>query len=318
MKVKLSLFISLFLLCTTIFSSPIGATQNADIKNGSITIKLDNTQTNCSKENVSFGIKKVADIKDGKYITNPFYQKLNINFNQIETTKDLETIIQVLTNKTKEPDTIVSTNENGIAYAPNLEIGLYLVYIININKYDNIQPFLVSIPTFDEIDKTTIYDIEISPKHESFPLLRIYKTNSITNKTILNKNFEFNMYSNKLCDQFISKSNININEGYAEFTINYGTWYIKETIAPIGYQLSSDIIKIDFNDKGLFINNKFCQKEEQFYAIHFPNKPSFTNSKDTSDKSLIILYIIVALISMFSILYFRLRKNITHSKEHDF
>lgn len=295
----------------------IAKNTNINQELGEITINLNNTQMNSSKENISFGIKKVADIDNGKYVIDSFFQDLNIDFNQLKTSNDLETSIQCLLSKTKKPDILLTTDKNGIAKANNLKIGLYLIYAMNADESENIQPLLVSIPTFDMNEKTMIYAIHVFPKGEPLPLLRIYKTDSITNKEILNKNFEFSMYSNKLCNQLISKSSANINEGYATFKIKYGTWYIKETTAPIGYELSSQIIKVTYNNEGLFINDKYYPKDNQYYSVYFPNIPASLPSKDTSDKSFMNLYMIAFVISIFNIVFWGFKKIEPKTKEHD-
>ena len=44
-------------------------------------------------------------------------------------------------------------------------MGVYLVYAKNIANYDNITPFIVSIPSWNETDKSMSYDIQVIPKH---------------------------------------------------------------------------------------------------------------------------------------------------------
>ena len=59
----------------------------------------------------------------------------------------------------------MKTNASGECNIEDLDVGVYLVYAKNIANYDNITPFIVSIPSWNEADKTMSYDIQVIPKH---------------------------------------------------------------------------------------------------------------------------------------------------------
>lgn len=44
--------------------------------------------------------------------------------------------------------------------------GVYFLKATNIEKYEQIKPFLISIPTFNEEEGKMNYDITVIPKHE--------------------------------------------------------------------------------------------------------------------------------------------------------
>ncbi|WP_294189752.1 hypothetical protein [uncultured Clostridium sp.] len=67
--------------------------------------------------------------------------------------------------KVAKTDNLMKTNANGECNIDNLDVGVYLVYAKSIANYDNITPFIVSIPSWNEKDKSMSYDIQVRPKH---------------------------------------------------------------------------------------------------------------------------------------------------------
>lgn len=84
--------------------------------------------------------------------------------------------------------------------------------------------------------------------------IQVNKVDSQTMKAIVSKNFEFTMYSDEACQNVLARVNANTKDGTATFKdVPYGTYYIKETKAPLGYQLSTEVKKvvIDENTEGV-------------------------------------------------------------------
>ena len=131
---------------------------------GSITIKLADAKNNQSKEGVEFSISKIADIKDGLYKVKEDYKGVDVDLNNIKTANDLELAAELF-KKVAKTDNIMETNANGECNIDDLDVGVYLVYAKNIANYDNITPFIVSIPSWNETDKSMSYDIQVIPKH---------------------------------------------------------------------------------------------------------------------------------------------------------
>ena len=131
---------------------------------GSITIKLADAKNNQSKEGVEFSISKIADIEDGLYKVKEDYKGVEVDLNNIKTANDLELAAELF-KKVAKTDNLMKTNANGECNIGDLDVGVYLVYAKNIANYDNITPFIVSIPSWNETDKSMSYDILVIPKH---------------------------------------------------------------------------------------------------------------------------------------------------------
>ena len=131
---------------------------------GKITISLGDTTKKVSKENVVFGIKKVAEIENGEYISS----SSDLDFNNLDTALKMEeTAIKLTENVT--PDITVKTDKDGYCEVNDLDIGVYLIYVVDQNKYDIISPSLISIPYFNEDSKEMAYEQSIVPKHTPVP-----------------------------------------------------------------------------------------------------------------------------------------------------
>ncbi len=138
--------------------------EEVENRTGSITITLSDTEDNRDKSNVKFGVSKVADVIDGEYQLLDQYKNVEVDLNNIKTAADLELAANLL-KKDVVTNTIITTDTKGKCGIDNLEVGVYLLYIIDIGKYENITPFLVSTPSWNEADKTMSYDIKVIPKH---------------------------------------------------------------------------------------------------------------------------------------------------------
>ena len=65
--------------------------------------------------------------------------------------------------------------------------------------------------------------------------------------------------------------------------LRYGTYYIKELKAPKGYEKSDKILKLEINDKGVFVDGNEIQEKDEIYNFEFENTPVKTpNTGDTS------------------------------------
>lgn len=135
-------------------------------KLGSIEIRLPDTKKNLPKDGVKFAFTKVADVVDGSYVMN--IKDTGVDLNNIKNANELELAANKLS-KLVGPDEVKVTNELGICSLKNLEVGVYLVYAQDINKYENITPFLVAIPTWNTEEKDMLYDINVIPKHSPLP-----------------------------------------------------------------------------------------------------------------------------------------------------
>lgn len=139
--------------------------EDADVKEtGSISIKLEHSKDAESMKGVKFGITKVADLDKGEYVILDTYKNVNVPINKLETAEDLENATSKFNNLVKTPEKTITTDEKGQASVSDLDVGVYLISVIDDAKYDKIKPTMISIPTYIEKEGYK-FDIEIAPKH---------------------------------------------------------------------------------------------------------------------------------------------------------
>ena len=80
--------------------------------------------------------------------------------------------------------------------------------------------------------------------------IQVNKVDSVTKEAIKHKDFEFTIYADEECTQVIRTVSADKENGTATFKdMPYGTYYVKETKAPKGYQLSKEVKKVVLDDK---------------------------------------------------------------------
>lgn len=132
---------------------------------GSISIALTEGRKGTSRENVEFSCTKVGEIVNGEYRLKEEILSLSVNFNKIESANDMEDIAEKLGTMDINAERVLLTDKNGKLCFSGLTTGVYFLKATNIEKYEQIKPFLISIPTFNEEGKMN-YDITVIPKHE--------------------------------------------------------------------------------------------------------------------------------------------------------
>ena len=132
---------------------------------GSISIELEDVEKIKDKSNVKFSVNKVADVVNGEYKLTEDYSSSGLDLNLITKANDLEAAANKLAKLSKGNENTLVTDENGKGKIEDLEVGVYLVNAIDIANYENITPFLVSIPTWNESDKSMLYDVKAILKH---------------------------------------------------------------------------------------------------------------------------------------------------------
>lgn len=242
---------------------------------GSISVELtDPYDKYLSKENVKFGVVQIADIVKGEYVLNESFADDEINLNEIKTADEIDKVAKDMAKKVETPDYEMTTDEEGKATCKNLPVGVYLVYVEDLSDFETITPFIVGIPTWDDEDELFQYDVTVYPKHTALPRILVNKVDSETGQNIKSNKFEFTSYSQENCAESSKLEKIEGDEqtGTAEFLIRYGTTYIKESKAPQGYKLSDEVVKVEFTDKGLFVNGKEVKVDDEHrYSIVYQN-----------------------------------------------
>ena len=167
------------------------------------------------------------------------------------------------------------------------------------------------------IEKTAPYGYELTEEIEfvvttdketqkvemkDMPILKdiqLTKIDSKTKEVILEK-FTFGLYIDEECKELIQQVDSNKETGTILFDdVRYGTYYIKEITAPKGYEKSDKIVKVEINDKGVFVDDKELEEKENIYNFEFENSPIETpNTGDTSHLRLIAGIMILSLLGL--------------------
>lgn len=270
---------------------------------GSISVELtDPYDKYLSKENVKFGVVQIADIEKGEYILKESFAHEDLDLNGIQTADEIDKVAKDLAKKVETPDYEMTTDEEGKATCKDLPVGVYLVYVEDLSDFETITPFIVGIPTWDDEDELFQYDVTVEPKHTALPRILVNKVDSVTGQNIVSSKFEFTSYAQENCADSSKLETIAGDQetGTAEFLIRYGTTYIKESSAPQGYKLSNEVVKVEFTDKGLFVNGKEVKVDDEHrYSIVYQNVllPS-VNTGTTKNKDMMYMIIGIGIIAL--------------------
>ena len=107
------------------------------------------------------------------------------------------------------------------------------------------------------------------------PILRSVQVEKIDKDTgahIKSNKFRFGIYEDVECTKLIKEVGANEYEGTALFEdLRFGTYYIKETKAPLGYKLSDQVVKIEINDEGVFADGVSLEENNGVYSFEYHN-----------------------------------------------
>lgn len=131
--------------------------------------------------------------------------------------------------------------------------------------------------------------------------VKVIKVDSETKETIKDK-FTFAIYEDPECTKLIKEVKSNKEDGTALFEeLRYGTYYIKETKAPKDYELSTRVVKVEINDKGIFVDDEQVEEKENTIEFSFENKK--IEVPKTGDESSIKLIGGILILSILGIAY---------------
>lgn len=130
--------------------------------------------------------------------------------------------------------------------------------------------------------------------------IKVNKVDAITKKAIVSKQFEFTLYADEACTQAIKTAEADILAGAAVFNgLKFGTYYIKESKAPAGYKLSSEVVKV--------VVDKNLKNVGETYEITYADTPLPGQGVKTGDRTAIAGFVAIAAASMIGI-YIVLRR----------
>ena len=133
-----------------------------------------------------------------------------------------------------------------------------------------------------EIQKIEMKDMPILQN------IKLVKIDANTKESIKEK-FTFGLYEDEECKDLIKEYESNKEEGTIIFEdLRYGTFFVKEIKAPNGYVISDKVIKIEINDKGVFIDDVKVEGENSLYTFEFENAP--IDTPKTGDDSKTTIY----------------------------
>ena len=107
------------------------------------------------------------------------------------------------------------------------------------------------------------------------PILRsvqVEKIDKDTGEHIKSNKFTFGIYEDEECTKLIKEAGANEYEGTALFEgLRFGTYYIKEIKAPLGYKLSDQVVKIEINHEGVFADGVSLEENNGVYSFEYYN-----------------------------------------------
>ncbi len=102
--------------------------------------------------------------------------------------------------------------------------------------------------------------------------VQVEKIDKDTGEHIKSNKFRFGIYEDVECTKLIKEVGANEYEGTALFEdLRFGTYYIKETKAPLGYKLSDQVVKIEINDEGVFADGVSLEENNGVYSFEYYN-----------------------------------------------
>ena len=119
--------------------------------------------------------------------------------------------------------------------------------------------------------------------------IKVNKVDAEDHKDIL-KVAEFTLYSDAACTKKIRTAKTDTKNGIALFDdLTYGTYFVKETKAPAGYELSDEVVKVTIDDE-------WVKGDDKLRTIIYADKPLPGGTISTGDHmNTILLFIITGL-----------------------
>lgn len=166
----------------------------------------------------------------------------------------------------------------------------------------------------EEITFTVTQDKETQKiEMKDMPILtdvQLIKIDAETKERICD-DFVFGIYKDENCTELIEEVKSDKETATITFKdLRYNTFYIKEISSPDNYQLSDRVIKLEINDKGVFVNDIQLPKEEnKMYSFEFENtKIETPNTGDNSNIKLWITALIVSCILLITFFIIFIKK----------
>ena len=131
--------------------------------------------------------------------------------------------------------------------------------------------------------------------------VKVEKIDKATGEHIKSNKFVFGLFEDPECTKLIKEAGANEFEGSALFdNLRYGVFYIKEQRAPLGYELSSQVVKIEINQDGVFADGVSLENVDSTYSFVYYNSllPIVQTGNETNYALLVGLSIVIVPISV--------------------
>ncbi len=138
------------------------------------------------------------------------------------------------------------TTDGSVHYAEGLQVGeIYMIVEIKTPEGYKTAPSVTFTVDGEQDLSITMTD------HRILTDILVNKIDSKTHQNIMHNDFEFTIYSDVKCQNPLKTVKADTTKGTAVFEdLEYGqTVYVKETKAPLGYQLSDEVVKIVIDDQ---------------------------------------------------------------------
>ena len=209
---------------------------------------------------------------------------------ELEVTDEDGNIIDKWTS-TKEPHKVKSLEE-GKTYILKETTAPY--------GYEITEEIKFTVTTDKETQKIEMKDMPILKN------VKVIKIDTETKEVIKDK-FIFAIYEDPECTKLIKEVKSNSEDGTSLFEeLRYGTYYIKEIKAPKDYELSNKVVKVEINDKGIFVDDTQVEENENTIEFTFENKK--IEVPKTGVESKLKLFASAIILSLLGIAYVIKRK----------
>lgn len=149
--------ILVFLLCSTTVMAQ---------ETGNIRIQLEDIGQDFAKNWVEFAIVPVANMEDGMFVLYEELEWTEVDLNSLTTASQWELAAEQLSRAAGYENAIMKkTDAYGCASVSDLPAGVYLVRVWKSTEYEEMDPVLIAIPSYDPICHAMCYTVEASPKH---------------------------------------------------------------------------------------------------------------------------------------------------------
>lgn len=128
--------------------------------------------------------------------------------------------------------------------------------------------------------------------------IQVEKIDSETNKPIESSYFSFGIFEDKECTKLIKKVESNQNNGTVIFeNLRYGTYFIKELNAPIGYESSNKTVKIEIGEEVVNVDEESLEGKNDIYSFKYYNLPmQEAQTGDETNFGLLIIMLVILLV----------------------